>query len=111
MGYDGGMEDDLPWDDCKVAFGFNGDSERLFRLSGRKRSPFPTGWKLTGVDSTGALSEFERMEDKVEEEEARAKAYAELDTDSLDEQFKNLEHADAVDKELAELKARRGGGS
>jgi phage shock protein A len=63
---------------------------------------------LAGVDSSGALSEFERMEDKIEQEEARAKAYAELDHDSLDDKFKELEHEDKLNRELEELKARMG---
>jgi phage shock protein A len=63
---------------------------------------------LAGVDSSGALSEFERMEDKIEQEEARAKAYAELDHDSLDDRFKELEHEDKLNRELEELKARMG---
>ncbi len=66
---------------------------------------------LAGVDANGALSEFERMEEKVEEEEARAKAYADLDQDTLDEKFKQLEQEDDLNKELAALKARMGRGS
>ena len=66
---------------------------------------------LGGMNSSGALSEFERMEEKVEEEEARAKAYTELDQDTLEEQFKQLEEHDALDKELADLKSRRGSGA
>ena len=61
---------------------------------------------LANVDVGGALSEFERMEDKVEVQEARAKAYAELETDTLDDKFKKLESDDAVDSELAALKAK-----
>ena len=66
---------------------------------------------LAGVDAGGALSEFERMEEKVEEDEARAKAYGELDQDTLDTKFRHLEQEDAVNKELEELKARKGVGS
>ena len=65
---------------------------------------------LAGVDATGALSEFERMEEKVEEQEAHAKAYAELDQDTLDEKFKQLEQEDQLNKDLAELKTRMGRG-
>lgn len=65
---------------------------------------------LASVDSTGALSEFERMEEKVEEQEARAKAYAELDRDTLDERFKQLEQQETLDKDLADLKSRMGRG-
>jgi len=63
---------------------------------------------LAGVDAGGALSEFERMEEKVQEDEARAKAYAELDTDTLDTRFRNMEQEDSVNRELEELKARKG---
>jgi phage shock protein A len=66
---------------------------------------------LAGVDSNGALGEFGRMEEKVEEDEARAKAYAELDQDTLDEKFKQLETEDDLNKELAALKAKMGQGS
>jgi phage shock protein A len=65
---------------------------------------------LSGMDRGGALSEFERMEEKVEQDEARAKAYSDLDQDTLDEKFKQLEEEDDLDRELAELKARRSDG-
>ena len=51
------------------------------------------------------------MEEKVDEQEARAKAYAELDKDTLDERFKQMEQEDEVSKELAALKAKVGTGS
>jgi phage shock protein A len=65
---------------------------------------------LARVDATGAMGEFERMEEKVEEQEARAKAYAELDQDTLDERFKQMEEEHVLDDELAALKARKSGG-
>ncbi|MEA2641562.1 MAG: phage shock protein [Chloroflexota bacterium] len=66
---------------------------------------------LAGVDSSGALGEFGRMEERVQEQEARAQAYAELDQDTLDTRFRHLEHQDEVDKELEALKSKVGGGS
>ncbi len=66
---------------------------------------------LAGVDAGGALSEFERMEEKVEEQEAQAKAYADLDADTLDTRFRALEQEDTVNRELEELKARKGIGT
>jgi phage shock protein A len=66
---------------------------------------------LAGVDAGGALSEFERMEEKVQEQEARAKAYAELDQDTLDTRFRELEEEDEVNKELEALKTKAGRGS
>lgn len=66
---------------------------------------------LAGVDAGGAMSEFERMEERVSEQEARAKAYAELDQDTLDTRFRELEEEDQVNRELEELKAKSGRGS
>jgi phage shock protein A len=66
---------------------------------------------LSGVNAGGALAEFERMEEKVEEQEAQAKAYADLDQDTLDTRFRELEQEDEVAKELAEIKARKAAGS
>src|SRR4051812_16904184 len=62
---------------------------------------------LTGMDGSGAMSEFERMEERVNEQEARAKAYADLDQDTLDTRFKQLEQEDDVSKELEALKAKK----
>ena len=63
---------------------------------------------LANADSSSALSEFGRMEEKVEEQEARAKAYAELDEDTLDQRFKQMEQEDDIGKELEALKAKVG---
>ncbi|MBM2811068.1 MAG: pspA [Chloroflexi bacterium] len=66
---------------------------------------------LAGVNAGGAMSEFERMEERVSEQEARAKAYAELDQDTLETRFRELEEEDQVNRELEELKAKSGRGS
>jgi len=63
---------------------------------------------LSGVDSNNALGEFGRMEERVQEQEARAKAYGELDQDTLETRFRHLEQDDQVSKELEELKAKAG---
>src|SRR6266567_8922970 len=63
---------------------------------------------LANADSSSALGEFGRMEEKVEEQEARAKAYAELDEDTLDQRFKQMEQEDDIGKELEALKAKVG---
>jgi len=65
---------------------------------------------LANADSTSALSDFQRMEEKVDEQEARAKAYAELDEDTLDQRFKQMEQEDDISKELEALKSKVGGG-
>ena len=62
---------------------------------------------LSGIRGTGALSEFERLEDRVQQQEARAQAYTDLSTDSLDDKFAALETESAVDRQLRELKERR----
>jgi phage shock protein A len=62
---------------------------------------------LSGIRGTGALSEFERLEEKVEQNEARAAAYTELSTDTLDQKFAALEQETDLDRELRELKAKK----
>jgi phage shock protein A len=62
---------------------------------------------LSGISGSGKLSEFERLEERVEHQEARAAAYTELGTDSVEQRFKTLEQESGVEDELAALKARR----
>jgi phage shock protein A len=64
---------------------------------------------LAGIGKSSAASQFERMEEKVSEQEARAKAAAELEGDTLDAQFAALEGETSLDSDLAALKARRSG--
>ena len=61
--------------------------------------------------NAGAFDTFERMKNKVDEQEARAQAAEEMATDgdaSLDKEFAELEKS-SVDDELASLKAQMGG--
>jgi phage shock protein A len=53
------------------------------------------------------MGEFDRLERRVEENEARAAAYTELATDSLDDKFAALEQESDIDRQLRELKAKR----
>ena len=62
---------------------------------------------LTGIRGVGKMGEFERLERRVEEQEARASAYTELSTDSLDDKFAALEQESDVDRQLRELKAAK----
>jgi len=62
---------------------------------------------LSGLDQSGAMASFERMEDKVNQQEARASALAEVETDSVESRFAALETADDVERQLAELKAKK----
>ena len=66
---------------------------------------------MSRVDASGVMGGFERMEEKVRTKEARAKAAASLDHDTVDERFKQLEEEDELDVQLREMKAKLGGGS
>jgi len=59
---------------------------------------------MARVDTAGVTGGFERMEDKVRTQEARAKAASELDHDTVEERFKQLEQTDTLDTQLADLK-------
>ncbi|MBC7880052.1 MAG: PspA/IM30 family protein [Anaerolineae bacterium] len=63
---------------------------------------------LGKINTTGSFSTFERMEEKVNELEARSQAVAELSTDNLEDQFKSLEAGGGVEDELLALKAQMG---
>src|SRR5271156_6316307 len=63
---------------------------------------------LSKTTSSGAMSVIEKMETKVQEREAKAAALAELGTDSLDKQFRNLDAKSDVDMELLALKQSMG---
>lgn len=92
-----------------------GEAERkrdlLIARSRRAQAEERIGATLQGIDQSGALSNFERMEDKVREQEARAKAMTSLNTDSLEERFAALESESALDTDLAALKAKMSRGS
>jgi len=63
---------------------------------------------MSGLNDRSAFATFDRMEQKVMEIEAQADAAVELETESLDDQFKALEAGSDVDDELAALKAKMG---
>ncbi len=65
---------------------------------------------MARVDTTGVTGGFERMEEKVRTQEARAKALSELDHDTIDERFKQLEQQDELDEQLQQLKSKLGSG-
>jgi phage shock protein A len=62
---------------------------------------------LAGVGRSSAAAEFERMEERVSDQEARAQAAAELSGDTLEAQFAALEQDSSLESELAALKAKR----
>ena len=63
-------------------------------------------------EATGAAPQatLGRMEDKIREEAARGGALFELADDDLEAAFAGMERAERLEKQLAELKARRAGG-
>ena len=63
---------------------------------------------LSKTTASGAMSVMEKMETKVQEREARAAALSEISGDTLEKQFKNLEHKTDVDMELLALKQKMG---
>ncbi|MEB3174565.1 MAG: PspA/IM30 family protein, partial [Cyanobacteriota bacterium] len=60
---------------------------------------------LGGIDTSGAMGAFERMENKVLEMEATSQAVGELGGFGIDQQFAQLESSSGVEDELALLKA------
>ena len=79
----------------------------LIARSRRAKAETQIRTTLSGLDTSGAMAGFERMEEKVNREEARASALAELDHDTVDERFALLESESEVDRQLADLKARK----
>ncbi len=55
-----------------------------------------------------AVDKLDQLEERVDDELARAEAMAKLEQGSLEARFQNLEQASEVDAELAELKRRMG---
>jgi phage shock protein A len=61
---------------------------------------------VRGMNTSSAMAAFERMEDKVLMQEARASSVGELAGADLESQFAKLEGSSDVDDELAALKAQ-----
>ncbi|WP_353929925.1 PspA/IM30 family protein [Okeanomitos corallinicola TIOX110] len=63
------------------------------------------GSMVSNMNTSSAMSAFERMEEKVMMQEARAQSVGELAGSGLESQFAQLESGSDVDDELAALKA------
>lgn len=83
----------------------------LIARSRRAKAETQIRTTLTGLDASGALAGFDRMEEKVNQQEARASALGELDTDSTEQRFRMLETESQIDGQLAALKAKHSGGA
>ena len=66
---------------------------------------------LGGIGTSSAMGAFERMENKVLEQEARSQAVGELGGYGIEQQFAELESSTDVDDELAMFKAQMSGGA
>ena len=79
----------------------------LIARSRRAKTETQIRQTLAGIGQSSATSQFDRMEERISEQEARAKAAAELDSDTLEQRFAALEHDSSLDGDLAALKARK----
>ena len=79
----------------------------LIARSRRAKAETQIRTTLSGLDQNSALASFQRIEEKVNLQEARAAALGELDTDTMDHRFQLMEQESEVDKQLAALKERR----
>lgn len=64
---------------------------------------------MNGLNTSGSMAAFERMENKVLEAEARSQAVGELGGSDIERQFAELEAGSGVEDELAMLKAQMTG--
>jgi phage shock protein A len=76
----------------------------LIARSRRAKAETSIHQTMAGISQTGAFETLGRMEEKVMDQEARAKAAAQMSTDSLEERFKVLESESDLDRQLQELK-------
>ncbi len=67
--------------------------------------------QLGSINTGGAMSAFDRMEEKVLQMEAQSEASYELGGSDLESQFAQLESGSDVDDELAAMKAQISGGA
>lgn len=82
--------------------------ELLIARSRRAKAETQIRTTLSGLDQNSALASFNRIEEKVNQQEARAAALGELDTDTMDHRFQLLEQQSEVDTQLAALKEKKG---
>jgi len=82
--------------------------ELLIARSRRAKAETKIRTTLSGLDSSSALSNFNRIEEKVSQQEARAAALGELSQDTMERRFELLGQEDDVSRQLAEIKSRKG---
>src|SRR3982075_4233503 len=82
--------------------------ELLIARSRRAKAETQIRTTLSGMDQSSALASFQRIEEKVNQQEARAAALGELDTDTTEHRFQLMQQESEVDKQLAALKEKKG---
>jgi len=80
----------------------------LIARSRRAKAETKIRTTLSGLDRSSAMGQFQRIEEKVSMQEARAAALGELDRDTPDRRFELLERESDIDLQLAALKAQKG---
>jgi phage shock protein A len=82
--------------------------ELLIARARRAKAETQIRTTLSGLDQSSALASFQRIEEKVNQQEARASALGELDNDTMDHRFQLMEQESELDKQLAALKEKKG---
>src|SRR5437016_6078980 len=82
--------------------------KQLIARSRRAKAETNIRTTLSGMDQSSALASFQRIEEKVNQQEARAAALGELDSDTMEHRFQLMEQESTVENPLAELKAKKG---
>jgi phage shock protein A len=82
--------------------------ELLIARARRAKAETKIRTTLSGLDQSSALASFQRIEEKVNQQEARAAALGELDTDTMDHRFQLMEQESELEKQLAALKEKKG---
>ena len=79
--------------------------ELLIARNRRVKAEMAVRQTMGGMKDVSALGEFQRMEERVEEEELRAAGLKELDEDTVDARFQELDNEERLEGQLQELKA------
>ncbi len=82
--------------------------ELLIARARRAKAETQIRTTLSGLDQSSALASFSRIEEKVNQQEARAAALGELDADTTEHRFALMEQESEVDRQLAALKEKKG---
>jgi phage shock protein A len=83
----------------------------LIARSRRAKAETQIRTTLSGMDRSSAMGQFQRIEEKVQMQEARAAALGELEGSTMEKRFELLEQDSEVDRQLAALKAQKGLGA